>query len=66
MINIAELHPQFITDEGGNKQSVVLSITDFQELIENLEDLTVMAERKAEPTTDHAEFIEELKNDGLL
>lgn len=66
MINIDELHPQFITDESGNKQSVVLSMADFQELIEDLEDLAAIAERREEPTTDHAEFIKELKNSGLL
>ena len=66
MINIKELHPQFITDESGNKQSVILPITDFQELIEDLEDLAVVAERREEPTTDHAEFIKELKSSGKL
>jgi len=66
MINIEELHPQFITDESGNKQSVVLSIGDFRELMEDLDDLAAVAERREEPTTDHAEFIKELKSNGLL
>ena len=66
MINIEELHPQFITDESGNKHSVVLPMADFQELIEDLEDLAAVAERREEPTTDHAEFIKELKSSGLL
>ena len=66
MINIAELHPKFITDESGIKQSVVLSIAAFQELVENLEDLAVVAERKEEPTTSHTEFLKELKTSGHL
>jgi len=66
MINIEELHPQFITDESGNKQAVVLPMEDFQELIEDLEDLAAVAERREEPKTDHDEFIKELKNSGLL
>ena len=66
MINIKELHPQFITDESGNKQSVILPITDFQDLIEDLEDLAIVAERRGEPTTNHVEFIKELKSNGLL
>jgi len=45
MINIEELHPQFITYESGNKQSVVLPMADFQELIE---DLAAVAERRAD------------------
>ena len=66
MINIAEIHPKFITDENGIKQSVVLSIAAFQELVENLEDLAVVAERKEEPTTSHTEFLKELKTSGHL
>ena len=66
MINIAELHPKFITDEHGTKQSVVLSISVFQELVEDLEDLAAVAERREEPTTSHAEFLKELKISGFL
>jgi hypothetical protein len=66
MINIAQLHPQFITDETGQRKSVVLPISGFQELIHDLEDLAILAERTAEPTTHHADFIKELKNSGHL
>lgn len=66
MINIEQLHPQFIIDEKGQRKSVVLPISGFQELIHDLEDLAVVAERKEEPTTNHADFIEELKNSGVL
>ena len=66
MINIEQLHPQFITDDRGNKQSVILPMAAFQELMEDLEDLAVIAERKEEPTTTHNDLIQELKKDGLL
>jgi len=66
MINTIELHPQFITDEKGMKQSVVLSMPVFQELLENLEDLAAIAERKDESLTSHADFLKELKGSGLL
>ncbi len=66
MIDIEALHPQFIIDESGNKKSVVLPLEDFQELIADLEDLAAVAERREEPATDHAEFVKELKNSGLL
>lgn len=66
MINIEQLHPQFIIDEKGQRKSVVLPISGFQELIHDLEDLAVIAERKEEPTTNHADFIKELKNSGAL
>lgn len=66
MINIGGLNPQFITDECGHRTSVVLNITDFQELIRDLEDLAIMAERRDEPTTSHSDFVNELKDSGIL
>ena len=51
MINIEELHPQFITDEKGHRKSVVLPIADFQELIHDLEDLAIIA-RSEEHTSE--------------
>jgi hypothetical protein len=66
MINIEQLHPQFITDEKGNKQSVILPISALQELLEDINDLAMVAERKAEPTVTHNDLVNELKKDGLL
>ena len=66
MIDIKELNPEFITDKEGNKKAVVLSISDFRELMEDLEDLAVIAERKNEPTISHEDLLAELKNDGIL
>ena len=66
MINIEQLHPQFITDTTGQKKSVVLSMADFQALIQDVQDLAIVAERREESTTSHSEFINELKSSGLL
>jgi|SaaInl8_200m_RNA_FD_contig_21_3568747_length_1417_multi_7_in_0_out_0_2 hypothetical protein len=66
MINIEQLHTQFIIDEKGQRKSVILPISGFQELIHDLEDLAVVAERREEPTTSHADFIKELKSSGIL
>ena len=66
MINIEQLHPQFITDEKGQRKSVVLPISSFQELMHDLEDLAIVAERREESTTNHADFIEELRSSGVL
>jgi len=38
----------------------------FQELIEDIEDLAAVAERRDEPTIPHKRFLAELKNDGLI
>ena len=61
-----ELHPQYITDEAGKRVSVVLSIEEYQELLEDLEDLAVLAERKDEAGIPHDEVISGLKRDDLL
>ena len=66
MINIKNLKPLYITDNNGLKKFVVLPIEDFDELVESIEDLAIIAERKGEPTTSHAEFVEQLKASGIL
>lgn len=57
---------QYLTDERGEKTAVVLSLPAYEKLIEDLEDLAVVAERRDEATIPHAQFVGELKRDGLL
>lgn len=57
---------KYITDEGGERTAVVLPISDYEKLLEDLEDLAVVAERRDEPTIPHEQFVSELKRDGLL
>ena len=45
------LHEQFIVDKSGKKMAVILPIEDYEELLEDVHDLAVIAERKDEPTT---------------
>ena len=66
MVNIGNLHPQFITDENGKKTSVILTIPEFIELIEDIEDLAVVAERRDEPTISHGDLLKELDGEGLV
>ena len=66
MIRIQDLHPEYVTDERGNRKSVILPFSDFQELIEDIEDLAAIAERRNEPTVSHEEILKELRNDGLI
>lgn len=66
MIELDNVCPQYITDEKGKKKSVILSISKFQELIEDIKDLAAVAERKDEPAIPHKQFLAELKNDGLI
>lgn len=63
---IRELQAKYVTDEEGNKTAVILPIEEFEELIEDMEDLAVMAERREEPSISHEEVLARLKRDGFL
>ncbi len=60
------MNAQFLTDESGRKTGVVLAIADYERMLEDLEDLAAIAERRDEPTVDHNELLAGLKRDGLL
>lgn len=62
----AVMHPQYITDTAGNRVSVVLPLVEYESLLEDLEDLAAMAERRDEETLSHDEVMAGLKRDGLL
>ena len=41
---------QFVVDDQGRKSAVLIPIADYERLMEDLDDLTVIAERRDEPT----------------
>jgi hypothetical protein len=57
---------KYITDDHGERTAVVLAISDYEKLLQDLEDLVVVAERRDEPTIPHEQFVSELKRDGFL
>ena len=57
---------KYLTDEKGERTAVVLPLPEYEKLLEDLDDLAVIAERRGEPTVPHEEFIADLKRDGLL
>lgn len=63
---IRELQAQYVTDENGNKTAVILPIEEFEELLEDLQDLAVLAERRDDPTIPHEEVVARLKRDGYI
>ena len=65
-MKLKDFNPQYITNDSGEKISVILPISEFQELIEDIEDLATVAERRDEPTISHEQLITELKRDGLI
>ena len=60
MVNIKNLHPEYIVNEKGQKKSVILPVDDFRELVEDIEDLAAVAERREESTISHEVLLREL------
>jgi hypothetical protein len=65
-MKVKEPTPQYLVNKKGEKEFIVLTIRQYDELIEDLYDLALMTERKNEPRISYKAFIEGLKKDGLL
>ena len=66
MIDLKDLHVQFVIDDNGNRTGVIVPINEFEEIIEDIEDLAVLAERREEPTLSHEQVLTQLQEDGLI
>jgi hypothetical protein len=66
MLDLKTLSPQYVIDENGEATAVILPIAAFRHLLEDIEDLAAIAERREEPTIPHEEVVAQLKRDGLL
>lgn len=60
------LNPQYVLDKSGQKAFVVLPVDEYESLLEDLQDLAAIAERRDEPKVSFEEFEQGLKADGLL
>jgi hypothetical protein len=63
---MAVIGNRFIVDEKGKRVSVVLPLGEYEELLEDLHDLAVVAERRHEPAGSHVALKKRLKAGGLL
>jgi hypothetical protein len=59
-------HPQFITDDKGNKTAVILPLGAYTELLEDLSDLATVAERRGDSLVSHKDLVASLKTDSLI
>ncbi len=64
--SVRDLQAQYITDAEGNKTAVILPLEEYEELLDDLQDLAALAERRDEPTISHEEVVARLKRDGYL
>ena len=47
---MSKSQPRYIVDESGNKTAVVIPVEEYEDLLEDVHDLAIIAERKNEST----------------
>ncbi|MGA2068826.1 MAG: hypothetical protein ABSG86_27915 [Thermoguttaceae bacterium] len=63
---MATAREQFVVDGRGKRTAVILSSRRYEQMLEDLRDLAVVAERRGEKSVDQAEMRRRLKKHGLL
>ncbi|MCD6097406.1 hypothetical protein J7K18_00800 [bacterium] len=63
---MAKLHKQYLVDDNGKKTAVLLPFDEYEEMLEDLHDLAIIAERRDEPTIPFDELKKRLRADGIL
>lgn len=63
---MGKIKTQYLIDESGQKTAAVIPVEEYEELLEDLHDLAVIAERRDEPTISFNELKKRLQADGLL
>jgi hypothetical protein len=59
-------HTQYQTDAQGRRTAVVLPISEYERLLDDLHDIAVVAERRDEETIDEAELRRRLAGGGAV
>lgn len=57
---------QYVTDTHGKKKSVILPVETYEEMVEDIQDLVAVAERRKERTLSLDEMKRRLKRDGII
>ena len=60
------IQEQFIVDGNGNKTAVILSIELYEQMLEDIHDLAIVAERRSEPSISLAEMKKRLNSHETL
>jgi len=66
MVDIKRFRLRFVTDRKGKKKEVIMKVKDFEELLEDLNDMAIVAERRDEETIPHKDLVKDLKQNGIL
>ena len=57
---------QYIIDTNGNKTAAILSIEQYEQMLEDIHDLAIVAERRSEQAIDLAEIKKRLNTNRTL
>jgi PHD/YefM family antitoxin component YafN of YafNO toxin-antitoxin module len=57
---------RFVVDQEGKRQAVIIPLHEYKQLMEDLHDLAVVAERRDEETVSLEEMKRRLHEDGLI
>jgi hypothetical protein len=60
------MQEQYVVDSKGRKTGVLLSLKQYERLLEDLHDLAMVAERRDEKPISLDELKKRLKKDGLI
>ncbi|MEO0126287.1 MAG: hypothetical protein ABIL44_00885 [candidate division WOR-3 bacterium] len=66
MNTLKKFEKRFIVDDKGRKSAVIVPIKKYEELLEDIHDLAIVAERRSEQTIDFTKLKKKLKKNGLL
>ena len=60
MIDVKKIRLKYVTDKKGKKTEVIMKVKYFEELLEDLHDIAVVAERRDEERISHKEVLNKL------
>jgi PHD/YefM family antitoxin component YafN of YafNO toxin-antitoxin module len=61
-----KIEKQFVVDENGKKSTVIVPIEKYKELLEDIHDLAIVAERRKEYTVSFNKLKKKLKKNEIL
>lgn len=53
---MAKFREQYVIDEKGQRTAVIIPVEEYEELLEDINDLAIIAERRDEPTITFEEL----------
>ncbi len=57
---------RYVTDRNGRRKAVVVPLSEYRRMMEDLHDLAIVAERRNEPAVTLEEMKRRLKSRGIL